>query len=193
MWNPNLTSEEQTIDQIWEWYEELSSALDDREERMKKARQNGIIDGIPPTFMHMTAYEVAKYYKRAKDELDNSVSLALVAAFEAALSVDLAVRIKKKSKHGLSKELKDLCLPTNERPLFFDILKIWKLYFCGKELSRLNNIFFYRHWLAHGRYSQRKNHEKEINSKCVKDDLVKIMRCMEKATNDIMYWKKTDQ
>ena len=99
-------------------------------------------------------------------EAEYDASLALFAAIEAALRLDIHYRHEKRLKDLRSRRIRELLnRPRGRSNHDIEIDEIIKTLKIGASvsqrsidriISRLQEYFKYRHWLAHGRYWKRK-------------------------------------
>lgn len=185
MWNPNLSNNEQTIDQINDWHDEVSISLRDRFRSIVNQHQN--TSALPNKFLFMTIEEIKQYFDTLQDEVNYAASLSIIASFEASISVDLANRIRKKSKNGISKDLKQISNNNQKRPRLEDVLTIWKKYCCASQIANFQAAYAFRNWLAHGRYWHPKLGRNTFQFSLLYLFLENLKSCMESYTK--MSWK----
>lgn len=183
---PELSGKEQTLDDVWQWYDQLSSALNERKSAVKSALLSGA--SVPEMFVGMTAKEIDRHFESLQSELEHTVCLAMIAATEAAFFVDYWQRIGSKRKDPFSKTLKKT-FQNISRPGFDELLKKWRLAFsfCAKEISILKGILNYRHWLAHGRYWVLNSGRNAYPPSLVFSSIENLMDCL--STQTRVYWK----
>ncbi|HVN85892.1 MAG TPA: hypothetical protein VMW17_13720 [Candidatus Binatia bacterium] len=135
---------------IWLYYERCQVAL-------AALRNEAVIKSIAATgggpFFQLTSIEYEDALSDMRDELDDQVTLALVASFEASFRIDFEQRVRRRLKDGVSREFRTIARQYGQRVKFEDILDIWKQA-SGRphRFRKLVQLLNYRHWLAHGRY-----------------------------------------
>ena len=105
-------------------------------------------------FFGLTPVECEATLSGMRDELDDQVTLALVASFEASFQTDFAHRARKaRLKDPVSRACRTLATKYRERVRFEDILDVWKEATGQRQVfGHFAQLLNYRHWLAHGRY-----------------------------------------
>lgn len=184
----SLSGKEQTLSDVWRWYDEINSTLENRKLSVKKAMLSGA--PVPEIFVGMTGKEIDSHFQILQSELEYSVSLAMIAATEAAFFVDYWERVGNKRKDSFSKMLKRSYQHVS-RPQFDKLLKKWRVTFsfCSKEVSEFKSLLNYRHWLAHGRYWMLNTDRKGNNypPALVFSSIENMMDCLANQTK--VYWK----
>jgi len=153
----SLSSQEKTITSVWEWYEAVRSiSLRDKGRiRASIQVQPGDAAGVPEAFVGMTLPDIDEWYSDKLRELDWVTCLELLAATEAALTVDFHIRVRNRLKGEPSEKFR---LIHKERPdrirLIEDILDPWADARPDnkKQIGNFKGTLKLRHWLAHGRY-----------------------------------------
>jgi len=153
----SLSRQEKTITSVWEWYEAVRSILLRDKGRIRTSIQSqpGSSASVPETFLGMTPHEVDEWYSDKIQELDWVTCFELLAAAEAALTVDFHVRVRNRLKDGLSREFRRV---HQERPdrirLIEDILDTRGDISSTqrRQIGDFKGALKLRHWLAHGRY-----------------------------------------
>lgn len=90
-----------------------------------------------------------------RNELDQQVSLILVASFEAILRLDFVHRVVDKRKDPASKKLRAMArAKVSPQDIRLDhLLDAWKDILGRVEvIGQFKQVVLLRHWLAHGRY-----------------------------------------
>ena len=118
---------------------------------------NALFQGksVNEPFLFMTKENVLDYFAKQKTELENLVSLNIMASVEAAIRMDYLKRVYARKKDIISRSFRELHKEKGVRAsLEDDILKIWKQEqpSCKTALDNFKNASKLRHWLAHGRY-----------------------------------------
>ena len=120
-------------------------------------RNEAVIKSISATgggpFFGFTAIEYEAALSGMLNELNDQVTLALVASFEASFRIDFERRIRRRLKDNASREFRTIARKYGQRVGFKDILDVWKKV-TGRSamFGRLMQLLNYRDWLAHGRY-----------------------------------------
>ncbi|OQW87371.1 MAG: hypothetical protein BWK78_09190 [Thiotrichaceae bacterium IS1] len=133
-----LDYHETTLMSLWAWYETILKG-----------------NFLPAKFSQLTGSQLIEDRDKNLQELNQSVSLTLLAAIEASFRIDYHQRIsKRKPKHGLTTAFKQLASTKDWVSLEEDILELWKQHYplYAQIISEFNGALKYRHWLAHGRY-----------------------------------------
>ena len=182
----SLSGKEQTLHEVWQWYDEINSTLNDRKLSVKKALLSGV--PVPEMFVGMTGSEIDSHFRFLQSELEYSVCLSMIAATEAAFFVDYWERVGSKRKDSFSKMLKRSYQHVS-RPQFDKLLKKWRVTFnfCSKEISEFKNLLNYRHWLAHGRYWILNAGRAAYPPSLVFSSIENMMDCLSNQTK--VYWK----
>jgi len=149
------SGEELSLIRIWEWYEETEQAINLYQQEVI----NGLIfdKRVSETFSGMTRKEVKQYFSAHKKELEQVVSLDIIAATEASLRIDYlrrALRGKIK-KNKIDKKFQELYHQKGTRVSLRDeILETWKEVHpnCTDAIGDFRGALNVRDWLAHGRY-----------------------------------------
>jgi len=103
----------------------------------------------------MTKEDILNYFSEQKSELENLVSLNIMASVEATIRIDYLNRVYTRKKDPVSRCFRDLHKEKGVKAsLENDILKIWKQEqpSCKKAIDNFQQTLKLRHWLAHGRY-----------------------------------------
>jgi len=113
--------------------------------------------GLSPSssFIGMTPTELEAALRDLRDELDQQVSMALLASCEALLRVDFWERVDriKKEPRLVRARFKELADQYAERVPLEDILEVWRDHVGRPErFAAFQEYLRVRHWLAHGRY-----------------------------------------
>lgn len=110
---------------------------------------------LPTKFSQMTVSQLTQDRDNNLQELNQSVSLTLLAAMEASFRIDYHQRVsRRKPKHELTAAFRKLVVEKDRVSLEEDILELWKQHypFYTQIISEFNGALKYHHWLAHGRY-----------------------------------------
>lgn len=108
-----------------------------------------------PAFLGLTDEEIVASLAAAREELEWSGTLAVIASIEGVFRVDMAERLRLgRRRSPLNRALRDLYRKKLDRVPFDDILDAWKAVGAAPSglIGRLKQIYTHRHWLAHGRY-----------------------------------------
>ncbi len=184
MWTISCSSQELSLDKAYDIYR-------DQEKVLKHGRLLAL-NGSMPYFMHKTPHEVEVYFSELQNELDFTAALNIFAAGEAAIMVDFA----KRGKHGRGwpNNLIERCLRYqfgNGRPRLEDVIKEWMsiLKQCYPCLNTLKECEKYRHWLAHGRYYERRD-RKKYDPAMIYRFLRDALDCIQELVpGRVVYWK----
>ncbi len=186
MWNPSLSGQEQTVEQIWEWYEEVSEAIAEKREKLQNLLGNNP-SNVPEKFFYMSEKDIEHHFEILQSDVDVYACMAFVASFEASLYVDTVKRIGKKCKQGISKDLKKVCKHNSIRPKLEKLVACWGMYCCSQELAKFNEAYDFRNWIAHGRYSIPRLSRKNFYPALIKIFIDDLITCMDRYTT--MNWK----
>ncbi len=91
----SLSSQEQTLSEVWQWYQYMDKALGDSQTKVINALDSG---ATVSEFFLMTKDEIIGYFSWHKEELDRLVSLNLIASAEASLRIDYLTRVYDKKR-----------------------------------------------------------------------------------------------
>lgn len=100
------------------------------------------------------------------NELEHSSSFSLLATIEATFRIDYLQRCYKKQTDTLSRSFRAIYKQKKSRAsLEEDILEAWKENYDGisQIIGHLKGAFYYRHWIAHGRYWSPKTGRKKYD------------------------------
>ncbi len=106
-------------------------------------------------FIGMTLAEFDAELRAMRGELDQQVSMALLASCEALLRVDFADRVSriKKEPRSVRSKFKALSDEHRDRVGLEDILDVWKNHVGRPDrFAAFQEYLRVRNWLAHGRY-----------------------------------------
>ena len=132
---------------IWRYYQLMVESLE--------CLQRAVLSNQPlfPSFSGYLAEEVDEEFARARSELDDEVTLALVSSFESELRIDYLWRRRRKRRSAITAAFSRLHRRFGDRPRLEDILDAWKAAVGrAREIGEFKQVLNYRHWLAHGRY-----------------------------------------
>lgn len=149
----SLSREKLGIEQIWDWYETTSEALNLYKIKLKNLVLNS--EAMTEGFEGYSINEIDYYFLKQNEELEQLTSLNLLASVEASFRVDFLSRVYNKKRDDLSRAFRDLYNEYgNKISLEEHILEIWKeKYPITKQIvGDFKSALKYRHWLAHGRY-----------------------------------------
>ncbi|HVC95397.1 MAG TPA: hypothetical protein VND64_17000 [Pirellulales bacterium] len=152
-----LSYEEQSLHQVWGWYEFQRALIGEEKSRVFDSLSSGT--GL------LTSRYLAKTWEELDDDFDYQTAelgrvtmLGVLTCTEAALRVDFIERVRNKKKDDISREFRK----THRRRgvqkvrLEEDILDVWRKR--GEQaglksaVAELKGALNLRHWLAHGRY-----------------------------------------
>jgi hypothetical protein len=154
----SINPDQLTVDQVWEYYQNIRDILDQMYEQAKDFGRHN--PSAPfPQFFGMNIQEIDEFFQKNLEEADRQACLFLIAAAEAALRVDFLQRVYKKKTDDVSRLFRDIYKgkPDDKKKnigLEADILNIWseKVPHSKSHISDFRGALNYRHWLAHGRY-----------------------------------------
>ncbi len=148
-----FSNQDKTIDYIFSWYEDQSTAM----RRYKIDLRASVI--APPIldtkFFGFTLQDIEDYFLESKKELEHLVCFDLISATESALRIDFYTKISDRKRLDITKDFKQIQREKEDRvSLEQDIIEKWKEHYPAekKYFSALLGLLKYRHWLAHGRY-----------------------------------------
>jgi hypothetical protein len=149
------SGEQLSLTKIWIWYEETEQALNIYQQEVTHALISG--KSVSSTFSGMTRKDINQYFFQHKKELEQLVSLNLMASAEASLRVDYLTRVLRgnKKKNKIDRKFQELYHQKGNRAsLRDDILEMWKTVHpeCSNSVSDFRGTLNVRDWLAHGRY-----------------------------------------
>ena len=134
---------------IWLYYERSKVTLT----ALRNPTVVESVTGKPGPFLGLTLIEYEVALSEMRDELEDHVTLSLVASFEACFRTDFEQRCRKRLRDAASREFRNLARTHGVRVRFEDILDVWKRYVGSPQtFGTLSQLLGYRHWLAHGRY-----------------------------------------
>ena len=153
---------------IWRYYESALEALALLREELRallavaSPATPGLDALLAQHYRGLSPGELDGAMEQLVKELENEVSLALIACFEATLRLDMQNRIRgwKRDKglgfKELRRELRRLEKAAPKKKLarvkWGRILDAWKLVGDAQVVGQLKPVFRRRHWLAHGRW-----------------------------------------
>jgi hypothetical protein len=149
------SGEQLSLMKIWTWYEETEQALDIYQQEVTHVLVSG--KSVSETFSGMTRKDLNQYFFQHKKELEQLVSLNLMASAEASLRLDYLTRVLRGQikKNKIDRKFQELYNQKGNRAsLRDDILEMWKTVHpeCTNSVSDFRGALNVRDWLAHGRY-----------------------------------------
>jgi len=107
-------------------------------------------------FVGKTQDEVDRELQSRLDESELRSSFVVLTSLEANFQVDFGFRCRKKLKDDLSRHFRKLEKERGTKVHLEDILEGWKAYggVPPAEIGEVRGAFKFRHWFAHGRYSE---------------------------------------
>jgi len=157
-----------SFEAIWRYYESSLEALALLREELREelAATSPATPGLGALlaqhYQGLRPRELDEAMEQLVNELENEVSLALIACFEATLRLDLQNRVRgwKRDKglgfKELRKEFRRLEKAAPKKKLarvkWGRILDAWKRVGDAQVVGQLKPVFRRRHWLAHGRW-----------------------------------------
>jgi len=148
-----FSGKKQNLSIIWQWYEDAQAAFNGYQRDTLNALFQG--ETLEEPFLFMTKDDILNYFSEQKSELENLVSLNIMASVEATIRIDYLNRVYTRQKDLVSRRFRDLHKEKGVKAsLENDILKIWKQEqpLCKKAIDDFQQALKFRHWLAHGRY-----------------------------------------
>ncbi len=155
-----LSGEEQSLQEVWGWYEFQRALIGEEKSRVLDALAGG------------GSLAMSRYVGKTREELEGDFAhqtvglarvtmLGMLASTEAALRIDFIQRVANKKKHD--PVTRRFCDAYRERGRAFqkirleeDILDAWREHGSHPGIKRAASEFkgalTLRHWLAHGRY-----------------------------------------
>lgn len=150
----SLSGKEQSIEFIWEWFEDQKEALLD-------FRSKTFVSILDPSkkvhskFIGLTIDELNDYFEKSEEELEHLVCFDLISATEAILRSDFFTKVYNKDKTELGRMFRGIEKNKGTKiALEEDIIDNWKKVVAERkgDFSNYLGLVKYRHWLAHGRY-----------------------------------------
>jgi hypothetical protein len=121
----SFSHQELTLSEVWQWYQNLDSAIDCYQTEVINALLSG--KKVADIFLGMTKEEIIEDFVWQTEELDRLVCLNLIASAEATIRIDYLTRVYEKKKDTISRACRDLYKDKGTRvSLEEDILTIWK-------------------------------------------------------------------
>lgn len=137
---------------IWAWFQETAAGLNLRESQL-------ISGALPSTveihLLGLTHDELKHLFHLYLRELNEVVSLTMIASAEAMLRLDFEQRVSKRRKDKISREFREIKRRRGTRVrLDEDILEAWAVAggVAKSTLGDFRRLLNLRDWLAHGRY-----------------------------------------
>jgi hypothetical protein len=115
---------------------------------------HGQFDGNSSRFVGTSLREFNELLQARESETELRSCLALLAFTEAQLRVDFRIRMKKRKKDPLSRDIRSQRKKLKQKIRFDDLLTLWIKHHPESKriLGELRAALHFRHWLAHGRY-----------------------------------------
>ena len=151
------SSQERTIQAVWDWYEFQSRILADEQQRVLRALRNGAIPR-DSRFFALTRDELDCFFDEHRRELDYLVMLSILTSAEAAIRIDFFARVKQRRKDPVSRAFREIFKKHRRRirliRLKQHILETWKRLVPETRgaIGGFLGALLLRDWLAHGRY-----------------------------------------
>ena len=149
----------QSVDDALYWYDAIARSVSNHRATVLAGVRRG--DPLLDTpFFAMSVDEVEAYFARERAEVDGMCIVNVVAAAEAAIRADYAVRVRGAYKHPLSRTYasyhQSLSASARVRPPFDQQGILHELKAAAVVADHLVTDFRHalrvRHWYAHGRY-----------------------------------------
>lgn len=154
----SITSDWIAVDDVWEYYETMRSAIVRSAENARRSLADGA-DLKDPKLFGMDIEELDEYFESLLDEADAQACLFLIASAEATIRVDFLERVYERRKDRMSRVFRDIYKSRCEHNkikvrLDEDILDIWasEVAQAKTPVGTFKGALRFRHWLAHGRY-----------------------------------------
>lgn len=154
--------EECSIADAWDWFGALRVSLRRQEESVRQALGAGAGEAVPDCFADLTEQELGERFRALHDELAKMACLDILAAAEAAISIDFRLRAETKTpRDDLTVAYRQTWrrVQRRSRPrtrLEEDVLESILLVTQDRKtraaISAFRGALRLRHWLAHGRY-----------------------------------------
>ena len=106
-------------------------------------------------FAGYTQEDMEKEKEEVIEENERNAIMNTLAALEAAFRIDYLERCQKRKRDPLSRQFRMIYVARRERvSLHDDIFRMWKRHSddARRTVSRVEDAYRYRNWLAHGRY-----------------------------------------
>ena len=97
----SLSHQELTLSEVWQWYQNLDSAIDHYQIEVTNALLSG--KEVSDIFLGMTKEEIINYFIWQTEELEKSVCFNLIASAEATIRIDYLTRVYEKKKDTISR------------------------------------------------------------------------------------------
>ena len=153
----SFSNRNRDINEIFDWYGTMQSALQSFHARLSEKIYNNdqlIIDS-EKKFSNCSLDGLRIHFEIAQNELEDVVCLQLIAAVEAIFRKDYLYRIERRKKDELSRVFRSHKFKNPTRVSFEDvILNEWKRKYPAYNIiiDHYREALQYRHWLAHGQY-----------------------------------------
>lgn len=137
---------------IWNYYTRSLEAL--------AAYQAAVLSNptAVPSLLGLIRQEVDQALADTRRELDDQVTMALIASYEAVLRTDFWAWVSRTRKGGLRSKFRALEQRYGDKVPLEEILEKWASVTGKTEaVGRMAQLVKYRHWLAHGRYWTQKS------------------------------------
>ena len=107
-------------------------------------------------FVGKTHDDVDREFQTRKEESEFRSSFVVLTSLEASFQVDFGFRCGQKLKDDLSRHFRKLEKERGTKVPLDDILEGWKAYggVPPAEIGEVRGAFKFRHWFAHGRFSE---------------------------------------
>jgi hypothetical protein len=138
--------QEHAPNSIWRYYQTCAESL--------VRYQNEIMarPGVAQQYREYTVSEILDEFEGFRAELENEVTMALVASFEAIVRHDFLLWVCRKKRGGIRTIFVELNRRFEGNVPLDEILDGWKAEIGqGQAIGRFKQLVRFRHWLAHGR------------------------------------------
>lgn len=161
-----------TRGQLWELRSEVLDYLEGRSEETDKMSGS----------MHLSSAEVRDMFENYLDELDRMIMLDLFTALEGRVRADFDDRVRRRKKDALSQHycaLEKSGKFLNGRVPLETLAEAWKqhLSICKNHIGNIRGAWYYRNWLAHGRWWVfKQNPTPDVEN--LRVDIKKLLECL---------------
>lgn len=150
------SGEEQSLPDVWAWYQFQLALIREEKARVLEALASGAALATD-RYLGRTRDELEEEFEHQADELGKVTTLGMLACTEAALRIDFLDRTENKTRDEISRAFWNIARKGRDKVrLEEDILDIWRGRGTNPTVKRAVSDFKgalnLRHWLAHGRY-----------------------------------------
>jgi hypothetical protein len=149
------------IDDILDWYSVTSECISQvimatHNSKIYEISPNSI---IPQEMLYMSLNEISQYININERHLSESTCLKLISAFEGGIKYDAEKRTRKKRIGKIFRSLYRRVKSKGKKGAgLITIIDTWLDYhgIPYNQIGNVKGIIKYRHWLAHGKYWDKK-------------------------------------